>query len=184
MITDSLMVDVGEYDRINRPIKFTPPVISFGGSYSPYAMTQPAENSRVRGGLSAVVYSSGVAQRHGDFPLHCYPELAVRMNRRAEVFINDVCLLDNAGRTQAATYRVFDFLEERLFVGEFEFCNALLDLVDVNQCSTSVLRAFLVITAPAQASLPARQRFYDRVYAAMLQAHGAEVTQRLIGALG
>ncbi len=105
------------------------------------------------------------------------------MKLRVAAVQDEVYLLDNAGETQRATYPVFDFLELQLFAGEFQFCDEVLEQADVARLSTSVMRAFLTVTAPARSKLASRPAFYARVHAAILHARGVETTQRLIGAL-
>jgi hypothetical protein len=111
-------------------------------------------------------------------------ELARSLNRRVDDFLNEVYFLDNAGQTESATFRVFDFLEEKLFVGELEFCDTVLKRADENRLSTSLMRSFLVISAPAKEKLSERAGFYARVSLAMLRLRGPEITKRLIGTLG
>jgi hypothetical protein len=184
MITDSLTIDLCGDDLSARPIKFMQFVVVFVKEHCLPTPIPPSGTSTLRGSLSKVVNSSGKEQQSFDLPLHRSTELSRRLHLQAEEFINVVRCLDSAGRTQAATYRVFDFLEERLFIGEFEFCNSLLDRVEVDKCSASVMRAFLVITAPAKAKLSSRASFFVRVKEAMVRLEGDEITERLIGDLG
>ena len=143
----------------------------------------PLDHSSLRAGLSTVANLPGSTIQHSHVRLHRDVELAERLNRRVDDFLKEVYSLDNSGQSQLATLRVFDHLEGKLFVGEFEFCNRVLEKADVARLSTSLMRAFLTITAASKASLSARPDFYCRVDVAMSRVRGAEITKRLIGSL-
>jgi hypothetical protein len=143
----------------------------------------PKDHSSLRAGISTVVNLHGSIVQHSYVRLHRDVELAERLNRRADSFLNEVYSLDDSGQSQLATLSVFDYLEGKLFVGEFEFCDRVLEKADVARLSTSLMRAFLTITAASKANLSARPDFYSRVDVAMSRVRGAEITKRLIGSL-
>ena len=140
----------------------------------------PLEHSSLRTGLFTVVNLPGSTVQHSCVRLHRDVELAKRLNQRVDDFLTEVYALDNSGQSQLATLRAFDYLEGKLFVGEFEFCDRVLAKADVARLSTSLMRAFLTITAASKDKLFARPDFYSRVDVAMSRVRAPRLPRGLL----
>lgn len=60
--------------------------------------------------------------------------------------------------------RVYDQVDDMLRAGRCTEVDALLERVDVTQCSITIMLSYLTITGPARDLLKNRAAFYDRVH--------------------
>lgn len=96
------------------------------------------------------------------YPVAVY-EKAMPAAFPASLWLYDALDLERTGRRDRALDIIYTEIDKLLRRGEFDICNRLLELLDVNNLSPSLLIAFLTITLPAHERLPARGEFYSRV---------------------
>jgi hypothetical protein len=106
-----------------------------------------------------------------------------RARLHINTFLGEVYSLAKIGDTDAAGYRIFDFLDRALCDGFFAVCDEILSKVEVEKIPTSLMRSFLSITAPAKRKLPARAALYKKIEQKMIELRGEEKTRRIIGNL-
>lgn len=81
---------------------------------------------------------------------------------------------------KAASFVVYDCLEELLYKGLYDVCDRILCNADVSKLSTTVMRSFLTITREAKHKLKERECFFTRVEQEMTRIRGAEMAERLL----
>jgi SAM-dependent methyltransferase len=97
-------------------------------------------------------------------------------------FLEEVYALVAEGQSRKAVSRVFAELDALLLEGDFSACGWMLAAVDVARLDPTTALAFLAISLPAHARLPARADLVARVEA-MLQAHDPDRAARLLEGL-
>ena len=102
------------------------------------------------------------------------------VSAQADEFLEEVYRLDHSGETQSATFKVFDYMESLLDKRSFDVCNKLLERVDVNRLSPSLMRSFLTITHPAKDQLPERKRLFTLIEDELTRTRGREIATRLL----
>lgn len=105
------------------------------------------------------------------------------VDREIGNLLNQVYRLDAGGDTQAATDKVFDYIDRLLSSQMFKICDEILKQVKVERLSTSLMRSFLTITFAAKDHLRERTEFYRKVEEQMTRKRGPEVTRRLLSRL-
>jgi hypothetical protein len=100
-----------------------------------------------------------------------------------DTFLAEVYSLAKSGDTDAAGYKIFDFLDRVLLDGFYSVCDEVLRKVEVEKLPTSLMRSFLSITAPAKRRLPSRVALYRTIERKMIELRGPEKTRRIIGNL-
>ena len=106
-----------------------------------------------------------------------------RARLHINTFLGEVYCLARLGETDAAGYKIFDFLDRVLCDGFFAVCDEILSKVEVEKLPTPLMRSFLSITAPAKKKLPSRAALYKGIEKRMLEERGPEKTRRIIGNL-
>jgi hypothetical protein len=106
-------------------------------------------------------------------------DLDAILDAQVSEFLAEVEALDQES-VQAATFKVYDHIEQLLFDRSFRLCDRILRSLDVSRFSTTVLRAFLTITWEHRLDLEERAGLYERVRGRMLEIRGPEVTERLL----
>lgn len=106
-----------------------------------------------------------------------------RARQHIDTFLKEVYRLSKLGDTDAAGFKIFDFLDRVLLDGFFSVCNDILGTVDVELLDTRLMRSLLSITAPAKKRLPARAALYKKIEAKMIALRGEEKTHKIIGTL-
>ena len=81
----------------------------------------------------------------------------------ASLWINEAVDFERNGRRDRALDIVFTEMDKLLRKGDFDLCNRILELLDVDNLSPNLLIAFLTITLRAHERLPARAILYSRV---------------------
>lgn len=110
------------------------------------------------------------------------PRIDTILEAQLSDFLAQVEALDKVS-VQAATFKVYDLIEQLLFDRSFRLCDRILRRLDVSRLSTTVLRAFLTITWEHRLDLEERAGLYERVRCRMLEIRGPEVTERLLSRL-
>ena len=105
------------------------------------------------------------------------------IRRQADEFLEQVYRLDSSNNLQAATDKVFDYIDRLLSLGIFDVCNEILKRAQVERLSTALMRSLLTITFAAKRHLRDREDFFERVEKEMTIKRGPDVTNRLLGRL-
>lgn len=96
--------------------------------------------------------------------------------------LQEVYALVAEGQSRKAVARVFAELDALLLEGDFSACGWMLAAVDVARLDPTTALAFLTVSLPAHARLPARADLVVRVEA-MLQARDPDRAARLLEGL-
>jgi hypothetical protein len=81
----------------------------------------------------------------------------------ASLWLNEALEFERNGRRDRALDIIFSEMDKLFRKGDFDVCNRLLELLDVDHLSPNLLIAFLTITLSAHEWLPARTDFYSRI---------------------
>lgn len=84
------------------------------------------------------------------------------------------------GRSQMALDIVFAEFDRRLNCGQFDECDKILSLVELDLIDPTVAIGYLTITKPAADRLPSRKGFFERVKSWMVYRLGEERTRALL----
>jgi hypothetical protein len=79
------------------------------------------------------------------------------------LWLNEALSLEKANRRDRCLDIIFNEVDKLFRRGEFQICDRLLQMLDVEHLSINLLIGFLTITAAAQELLPARELFYSRI---------------------
>jgi hypothetical protein len=84
--------------------------------------------------------------------------------------------LEREGKQFAAGDLVFDFFEEWFELGEtgLSVCDSVLESLQADRLSDTVLVAILAVTLPARSGLPSRPVFLNRVHDRLKNTNGTE----------
>jgi hypothetical protein len=80
-----------------------------------------------------------------------------------EEFLDQIYRLTKTGNTDAATDKIFDYLDRLLCNRLFEICDEILSKVDVDKIPPILTGAFLAITSAATHELPSRKALHERI---------------------
>jgi len=78
-------------------------------------------------------------------------------------FVKAAAKLEKDGLPDSALDLIYDRVDELLHGAEWPACAAILDGVNVSECSTDILLALLTATLPAKGRIPSRGGFFERV---------------------
>lgn len=96
------------------------------------------------------------------YPANVFPK-AMPAAFPASLWLYDALDFERNGRRDRALDIIFSEIDKLFRKGDFDVCNRLLELLDIEHLSPNLLIAFLTITLPAHEWLPARPNFYSRV---------------------
>lgn len=89
-------------------------------------------------------------------------QIALARQRTGD-FVAQARKLEADGYSESALDLIYETIDEMLRSGRFAWCDAMLNEVDVDECSLDVLLALLTATSPAASKLSTRASFYSRV---------------------
>lgn len=75
---------------------------------------------------------------------------------------------------------LFTKIDDLCWEGQYEKIDELLEKASIDDISSSLIRAYLVITKPVRHALKNRADFYDRAYARLVKLRGEENAKRLL----
>jgi hypothetical protein len=104
-------------------------------------------------------------------------------DRRIASFLDEVYALAGTSDLDTASDRIFDFVDRLLCDDQFDACDDVLEMVDVEKLPTTLMRSFLSITAAAKGKLPSRPALYRKIEQRMIELKGAEKTRTILGNL-
>ena len=87
----------------------------------------------------------------------------LRTRRCGESFVKSAAELERGGSPDSALDLIYDRVDELLRGAEWSACAAVLDDINVSECSTDILLALLTATLPAKNRIPSRGGFLERV---------------------
>jgi hypothetical protein len=135
--------DVGQFRVITMP----------GGAAQLYRMSASARNTSQPTCLQVFNYCIPV----GDYDKLIPAAFSVSS------WLTEASQFDALGRRDRAMDIIFGEIDAMLRKSEFDKCNRLLAMLNVNDLSTSMLVAFLAITSKAHVRLPARATLYSLI---------------------
>lgn len=98
-------------------------------------------------------------------------------------FLDTVYDLSAQEKTDCAIDVIFNYMNNLLVEGKFEFCDRILSEVALTRIPPVLMISFLTITAAAKPKLKNRHRFFSIVQRLIVQERGEKGAQRLLNGL-
>lgn len=105
------------------------------------------------------------------------------MSRSGKDIWIPIYLLDSNCHQQAAIDLLYFEINQLLADGNFEVCDELLQNIQFNRISTSLMRSILVITFVAKDQLRSRSDLFTRIKEMTTELWGPEMVEKLFGKL-